>query len=216
MITITCEAHQTLSLSDMTEFQGGLKTRTESDYLKIQSSIRKYGIAFPFFVWKMYGINYVLDGHGRLGALERIHQQGEEVPQLPVVYIEADDEKQAKNLLLRLNSRYGEITADGIKEFLSDVEIDLDDVHLPEIPDISGLLNNILPDAPRGELEREYEPPKPKFELFCPECGEQQDITDDDLRAIIESNERLYRIWREMRYRCNNPNNHDYPLYGGK
>ena len=187
MITITCEVQHTLSLSDMTEFQGGLKTRTESDYLKIQSSIRKYGIAFPFFVWKMYGINYVLDGHGRLGALERIHQQGEEVPPLPVVYIEADDEKQAKNLLLRLNSRYGEITADGMREFLADVEVDLDEVNIPELPDVSAVLSAMLSDAPSGELEREYEPPKPKFELLCPECAEQYEITDDELREVAEN-----------------------------
>jgi hypothetical protein len=163
----------------MTDFQGGLKTRAESDYKKIQSSIGKYGIAFPFFVWKMYGMNYVLDGHGRLGALERLHQEGEEIPPLPVIYIEADDETQAKNLLLRLNSRYGEITADGVKEFLADVEADLEEVNIPELPDIAGLLNGILPDA------GDYEPPKPKFELFCPECGEQQNITDDELQEVV-------------------------------
>jgi ParB-like chromosome segregation protein Spo0J len=164
----------------MTEFQGGLKTRAENDYKKIQSSIRKYGIAFPFFVWRDGDHNYVLDGHGRLGALQRLEQAGEEIPALPAIYIEADDAIHAKNLLLRLNSRYGEITADGIKEFLSDVDADLEGVNIPELPDIGAVLDAALANAP------EYEPPKPKFELFCPECGEQQDITDDELQGAIE------------------------------
>ena len=188
MIAVTCEVNQTLLLSDMTEFQGGLKTRTESDYLKIQSSIRKYGIAFPFFVWKNKDINYILDGHGRFGSLERMQQQGEELPSLPVIYIEADNEKHAKNLLLRLNSRYGEITADGIKEFINDIEVDLDEVNIPELPDIGALLDAALATTPPpSEREYEYEPPKPKFELFCPECGEQYNIIDKELQEVAKN-----------------------------
>lgn len=29
-------------------------------------------------------------------------------------------------------------------------------------------------------------------------------------------NKRLYKIWKEMRYRCSNPNNKSYPRYGGR
>lgn len=185
MVEITCEVKQTLSLSDMTEFQGEFKTRTESDYEKIQSSIQKYGIAFPFFVWQNDGINYVLDGHGRLGALQRMASDGGNVPPVPVVYVEADDEIQAKNLLLRLNSRYGEITADGMKEFLADVDADLDGVNIPELPDIGAILDAALDDVPSAAQD-EYEPPKPKFEVFCPECGEQYDISDEELQEVAD------------------------------
>ncbi len=104
---------------------------------------------------------------------------------LPVVYVDAEDETQAKNLLLRLNSRYGEITADGMKEFLSDVDVDLDGVSIPELPDIGTLLDAALDNAPGVELPDEYEPPKPKFEVFCPECGEQYSVSDDELREVI-------------------------------
>lgn len=31
-----------------------------------------------------------------------------------------------------------------------------------------------------------------------------------------EKNSRLYHIWRGMKQRCNNPNNKDYPKYGGR
>ena len=185
MITITCEVQQTLSLSDMKEFQGDLKSRDESDYKKIQSSIRKYGIAFPLFVWQNNGINLVLDGHGRLGALQRLEQAGEEIPPLPVVYIEAADEVHAKNLLLRLNSRYGEITADGIREFLDNVNADLGEVNLPDIPDIGAILDAALEAANQTNKDYEYEPPKPKFEIFCPECGEKYEIADEELQEVI-------------------------------
>ncbi len=39
MIKVTCDVQQTLPLSDMTEFQGELKSRTEGDYEQIQSSM---------------------------------------------------------------------------------------------------------------------------------------------------------------------------------
>ncbi|GHV35056.1 hypothetical protein FACS1894187_06930 [Synergistales bacterium] len=187
MIKITCEVKQTLPLSDMTEFQGDLKIRTEGDYEQIQSSIRKYGIAFPFFVWQdSDSINYVLDGHGRLGALQRMAQGGGIIPPLPIVYVEADDAIQAKNLLLRLNSRYGEITADGMKEFLADVDADLDGVNIPELPDIAAILDAALDGAPSAEPD-DYEPPKPKFEVFCPECGELYDISDEELQEVADN-----------------------------
>jgi ParB-like chromosome segregation protein Spo0J len=186
MIQISCEVSESLPLSDLTEFQGELKMRTDSDYEQIQSSLRKYGIAFPFFVWRDNNTNNVLDGHGRLGALQRMAQTGEKIPDVPVVYVEAETEIQAKNLLLRLNSRYGEITTDGMKEFLSDVDADLDGVNIPELPDIAELLDKQLSNAPAGESEDEYEPPQPKFEVFCPECGEQYEISDEELKEAVD------------------------------
>jgi len=34
--------------------------------------------------------------------------------------------------------------------------------------------------------------------------------------GLSEDNKRLYKIWKEMRYRCNNPANKSYPRYGGR
>lgn len=34
--------------------------------------------------------------------------------------------------------------------------------------------------------------------------------------GLSGKNKRLYKIWKEMRYRCNNPNNKSYPRYGGR
>lgn len=129
---VKCKTDDTLELSQLVEFQGGLKERSDTDYAKITKSIKKHGFAFPFFVWKHEGINHVLDGHGRIGALKRMVAQGEHLPPLPVVYVNAKDEADAKELLLKLNSHYGQMTAESVRDFLGDLQIDFDDLALPE------------------------------------------------------------------------------------
>lgn len=129
---ITCETKDTLSLSALTEFQGGLKKRTADDTKKIEKSINDYGFATPFFVWRHDGINSVLDGHGRLQTLKEMQKRGEEIPALPVVYIDCANEAAAKNLLLRICSTYGEMTAETVKEFLGELKIDFTEIALPD------------------------------------------------------------------------------------
>ena len=129
---ITCDTKDTLPLSALTEFQGGLKKRTAEDTKKIEKSINDYGFATPFFVWKHDGINSVLDGHGRLQTLKEMQKRGEEIPALPVVYIDCPNEAAEKNLLLRICSTYGEMTADSVAAFLGDIKIDLNDLALPD------------------------------------------------------------------------------------
>ena len=129
---ITCETKDALPLSALTEFQGGLKKRTTEDTKKIEKSINDYGFATPFFVWKHDGINSVLDGHGRLQTLKEMQKRGEEIPALPVVYIDCANEAAAKNLLLRICSTYGEMTAESVAAFLGDIKIDFDELALPD------------------------------------------------------------------------------------
>ena len=184
-IEINCEAAETLQLADMTEFQGELKTRTDDDYDKIFTSIRKHGIAFPFFVWKCGDSNYILDGHGRYESLCRAAGKGYIIPELPVVYIDADNEVAAKNLLLRLNSRFGTITIDGVRSFIDGADIDLETVNLPELSDLSARLDAMLDNIPLPDYDNSnFEPPK--FDLYCPECGLQHEVDDDDLRRIAD------------------------------
>lgn len=129
---INCNTQDSLPLSALTEFQGNLKLRDDADFEKIEKSIKKHGFSFPFFVWKKGKINYCLDGHGRIGALQRMVAHGEKLPELPVVYVKCKDEAEAKELLLKLNSQYGHMTADSVREFLGDLQIDLSDLALPE------------------------------------------------------------------------------------
>ena len=130
-LKVTCECKDFLRLDELTEFQGGLKQRDDSDIEKIIRSIEKYGFSFPFFVWRHDGINHCLDGHGRMLALYKLNEQGCEIPELPVVYVDCKDEQSAKDLLLRLNSQYGKMTKESVLEFIGDFEIDTSDLELP-------------------------------------------------------------------------------------
>lgn len=138
---ITCETKDHLQLNELTEFQGGLKTRDDDDVAKIRRSIDKYGFATPLFVWKHDGINHVLDGHGRIKTLKAMQAAGEEIPAPPIVYVDCKNTESAKNLLLRINSTYGEMTAKSIKTFLSGIQININDIKLP-----SGIIDLVLLD----------------------------------------------------------------------
>lgn len=156
---VKCKTKDTLALKDLVEFQGNLKIREDADFEKIEKSIKKHGFSFPFFVWQHDGINHVLDGHGRLGALQRMIASGEKIPKLPVVYVDCKDEAEAKEILLKLNSTYGHMTADSVRGFLGDLEIDLSDISLPDgIMDLS--LDNTLKDTVNDDDAPELEPEK--------------------------------------------------------
>lgn len=130
-ISIKCETKETLNIAEMTEFQGGLKSRTDIDYDKIKLSIIKYGFSFPFFVWKSEGKNYILDGHGRFSTLCKMQKDGYLIPDLPVVEVQAKDKKEAKQKLLRLNSQYGKMSKESVLEFADDIELNFDEILLP-------------------------------------------------------------------------------------
>lgn len=129
---VKCKTQHTLPLDDLTEFQGNLKERDNVDIGKIIKSIKKHGFSFPFFVWNHDAINHVLDGHGRLLALQQMVAHGENIPELPIVYVDCRDEADAKELLLKLNSQYGKMTAESIKDFLGDLQIDFTELAIPD------------------------------------------------------------------------------------
>ena len=131
-ISIKCETKDTLELAELTELQGGLKERTDVDYDKIKLSIIKFGFSFPLFVWKSGKTNYLCDGHGRFATLCKMQKDGYIVPPLPVVYIQCKNKTEAKQKLLRLNSTYGKMTKESVLEFAEDLEINFDEISLPD------------------------------------------------------------------------------------
>lgn len=131
-ISIKCDNEKTLELAEMTELQGGLKERTDIDYDKIKLSIIKYGFSFPFYIWKSGKTNYILDGHGRFETLCRMQKDGYIIPPLPVFYIKAKDKAEAKQKLLRLNSQYGKMTKESVLEFAEDIDLNFDEIALPD------------------------------------------------------------------------------------
>ena len=130
MIEIKCKGAGVLDIAQIVDFQGNLKRRGIKDIEKLKTSILKYGFSFPFFIWVNNGINYCFDGHGRLMALKELRKEGYSVPELPVVYVEAKDEDEAKQKLLRLNSQYGQMTLESVLDFAKGLDLIAEELSL--------------------------------------------------------------------------------------
>ena len=96
--------------------QGDLKTLPEGRYDKLKRSLIDNGIFYPFFVW-LEG-DAILDGNQRKKVI--MQEWGSQL--VPVVYISALDEDEAKEKLLLISSQFGQITEDGFKAFVPDYD----------------------------------------------------------------------------------------------
>jgi hypothetical protein len=132
-IKIKCKSDSHLTIDELTDFQGNLKFRTVTDLDRIADSILQFGFSFPFFVWRDGENNNIIDGHGRLEALQTLQAKGYEIPPLPIVYIKAQTRDEAKNLLLRVNSLYGEIDRDELLALIAEAEANVDDLSFPTV-----------------------------------------------------------------------------------
>ena len=132
-ITVKCQTADRLPWGEILPLQGNLKSRTDTQIKKLCNVIIKKGWRFPLFVWKNGSKNFTLDGHGRLLACAELEKQGYAIPPLPVVYVEAKDKNEAKELILECLSRYGDITQEGYEEFSEGLTIEFSDLSIPEI-----------------------------------------------------------------------------------
>jgi hypothetical protein len=131
-IRVTCKTADSLPYEQIEPLQGRLKNRTNEQVDKICRSVIKHGWAFPEFIWKNEGHNYCLDGHGRQAAIPHLIEMGYTIPLIPVVFIEAKDREEAKELLLKCISQYGTVTQEGFAEF-ADFTFDFADFEIPSI-----------------------------------------------------------------------------------
>jgi DNA modification methylase len=90
----------------------------------------KHGFVVPIFVWKHENRNGVIDGTGRVETLSLMKEEGYIIPELPVVYIKAKDEAEAKEILLKITSQYGKMTQKGFDEFIKGLQIDFEELGL--------------------------------------------------------------------------------------
>lgn len=152
-VSIKCKAADALPLDALQDFQKNLKHLPEKSYWKLRNNILEHGFSAPIFVWLKGDQNFILDGKQRLIVLKDLAKEGYEIPPLPVAYIEAQTEKEAKQKLLTITSRYGKATVAGLDEFLLEAELDLKDV-VEEI-DIEGI--RLEMEDPAVEKEEDLE-----------------------------------------------------------
>ena len=171
-IEIKCKGSGLISLNDLTVLQGNLKELSEVNYQKLKGEIIRLGFSSPIHVWTSKDKFNILDGTQRTRTLIKMQEEGYIIPDLPIVEVFAKDVKEAKQKVLAFTSQYGQITDQGLYEFISESDIDYteiqDNYRFPEI-DTSSFIDNFY-SAPEPE-EPEPEPkPKASRKVCCPNC----------------------------------------------
>jgi hypothetical protein len=91
------------------------------------------GFRVPFQVWKSPddGTVFILDGHQRRTFINALKDRGipmevdgQETFMVPVVYIFAESKKDAAEMLLAIDSQYGDRDVDGMLDFMDEYDID--------------------------------------------------------------------------------------------
>lgn len=124
MVSIKCEGVKVnMKLSEMIAFQGNLKKRTEQEIEELGRSLKAEGLLMPFAIWPSNDGYKLLDGHGRVAALQKLAVEDPTIldQKFPVVYIEKDTEEEARKALLQITSSYGKITKKGAMEFVKTI-----------------------------------------------------------------------------------------------
>lgn len=136
-IRIRCKAATTIDIDELVEFQGDLKKLSTDSYEALKDDILTLGFISPIHVWEGQEKKYILDGHQRLKTLQAMKKEGYAIPEVPVTWVEADSLKEAKKQVLSLTSQFGEMTYAGLNQFLSDANLEVEEVmtnfRFPEI-----------------------------------------------------------------------------------
>lgn len=132
MIEIKCDCDKVIDFHELTEFQGGLKERTQADYDKAKKSILKYGWSFVLYYWNDGKTKWIIDGHNRVTVLKQLEKDGYFIPPIPAIEVFCKDRKEAKEKLLRLNSTFGKLTKESVLEFAEDIDLNFDEIALPD------------------------------------------------------------------------------------
>jgi hypothetical protein len=141
-IAIKCSYDELISVSEISPFQGDIKKRKPKQIERLISNIERDGFSFPFFVWVSQGKKWCIDGHGRLLALAEMRKRGYTIPSLPVVYIEATNEKEARKKLIEINNVNGKFNKEAFVSFVADFAetLDFETMSIPTL-DFSGVAN---------------------------------------------------------------------------
>jgi DNA modification methylase len=124
----------TAKYTDFIDLQGDLKTLPKEKQEKLKNSIINYGIRFPAFIWQFQDKKYIVDAHQRKKVFAILEKEGWGIPEVSYTNIFAKNKKEAAELLLQANSRYGEINPE--TSFFKDFDIGLefmDEIEIPEL-----------------------------------------------------------------------------------
>ncbi len=173
-VEIKCQGAEVIDIDDIVHFQGNLKDLSKDNYDKLRKQILELGFSEPISVWKNDGKYYAINGHQRLRVLTEMRKAEKIViPPIPISIIEAKSELEAKKKVLALTSQFGEMTNEGLFEFISDAKITIDDLSDFKFADVDLDVFKVeffdAPILPGTEEEQGALDEKTKHQ--CPECG---------------------------------------------
>lgn len=136
-IRISCQGATTAEVSDLKDLQDDLKELSEASYQALKEEILNTGFAFPIHVWTdPKKAMWIVGGHQRKRALERLKKEGFAVPKVPIVLVEAANAKEAKRRVLQDVAQYGKVTPQGLYDFMDVAKFKFEDVYSSfKIPD---------------------------------------------------------------------------------
>lgn len=176
-IEITCVGAGALPWKELTSFQGELKDLSEDSYNRLKNEILETGFSEPVSVWKSPDKKvYILNGHQRVRAVGAMEEEGYEIPPLPVSFIQAKDKRQAKRKVLALTSQYGEMTKQGLYEFMNEAGLQIGEVEswfrFPEI-NLEEFKAEFFEDKEYDKDGSQEVDDLGEFDVQCPRCGFQ-------------------------------------------
>jgi hypothetical protein len=166
-VKITCDTGKTRKLSELEPFQGDIKKMSKKSREKLISLIEMYGLRFPFYVWG----DKIIDGHQKQDVLTNDFKYFGDVP---VVEIQAENEKEAKELVLVSTSQHGTFDIEGLQDFTADLNMDdLDGLCLVDGPYID--LDLSLGDTGEPDPKKNVTPLEDNIEIV-EDSGEDAEL----------------------------------------
>lgn len=129
-VEIKCDSKEFINIENLSFFEKDIKVRNGYDIKRMKQSIEKSGFICPLFIWRNGDTDILLDGKTRVLALLALAKEGWEIGQIPVVYVEAKNEAEAKEKVLQVNSRYGKITEASFDFFVKDANLNKADFNI--------------------------------------------------------------------------------------
>ena len=137
VIRITCDPQKQqdrVPLAELEDFQGDLKALSDAAEAELAANLVDLGYSYPTCVW--HGHKAILDGHQRNKVLRRLLADGyvlldvddEPTESVPVTWVMADSEQQARKKVLAAVSQYGKLSDVGLRDFLGAADLEWPEV----------------------------------------------------------------------------------------
>lgn len=189
-IDISCDYTELVPLADLIPMQGELKVLEPKNYAKLKSSIIKYGFTQPICSFEHIENGRtcnILDGHQRRETCMKMNEEGFEILVVPVVWVKAESEKKAAEIIMTFVSQFGTVTKSGLIDFVNQFELNIDEIkkelRVPELNTnelIKGLAVAKIEDLAKVEAPQVEYPIvadfQEKYDAITIFCRNQQDF----------------------------------------